>query len=212
MSVSYNDDRSAILSPVTAGEKTAVFDVASAEERTAVFHPGSLTAKEPRSYDMDEPTRQLPLISGRFAGREWIVEDLEREYTEKKAAKAEKKPGRFRTAAAVLTGLAAVIVLVLALLGQAKLVALNEESAALEREIAVLREEEDRALAVTDRIVLSAEDEGPAALGAWQSGELSGNRPETDGQDVATVLNIRRGQRMNHLWRTFVDGLGASFR
>ena len=42
--------------------------------KTAVFSLGSITRQaEPRSYDMDEPTRELPLIAGRSAGREWVV-------------------------------------------------------------------------------------------------------------------------------------------
>ena len=39
------------------------------QEKTAVFSFGSLSrTEEPRLYDLDEPTRELPLIAGRFAG------------------------------------------------------------------------------------------------------------------------------------------------
>ena len=57
------------------------------DQKTAVFSFGSLAVEEPRSYDMDEPTRQLPLIAGRFAGREWDVEELRREEDRKKEAR-----------------------------------------------------------------------------------------------------------------------------
>ena len=54
-------------------------------QKTAVFSFGSLSAREePRSYDVDEPTRKLPLIAGRFAGREWDEEELKREYDRKR--------------------------------------------------------------------------------------------------------------------------------
>ena len=49
------------------------------QEKTAVFSFGSLSrTEEPRLYDLDEPTRELPLIAGRFAGREWTAEELRR--------------------------------------------------------------------------------------------------------------------------------------
>ena len=174
------------------------------EEKTAVFQLGSLPSHaEPRSYDLDEPTRELPLISGRFAGREWIVEDLQREYTEKKAEKA-LRPRKTRRALGLSLGAAAAaILLICSLLGQAKLVDLNEKTTAAETQIAELQAERSEQQA--RGAVLRVENRSGQAAAAE-----SADAGETG--DRATVLSIRRGREMNYLWNSFLDSVGASFR
>ena len=89
------------------------------QEKTAVFSFGSLSrTEEPRLYDLDEPTRELPLIAGRFAGREWSAEELRRELREKDAPQGREM--RRRRAVTLLTGaLCAMLLLVVSMLGQA---------------------------------------------------------------------------------------------
>lgn len=175
---------------------TREFDIS----HTAVFHIGSLAAEEPRSYDVDEPTRELPLIAGRFAGREWTVEAA--------SAPAEKKPGKGRSlggplAAALATALA-VALLIGSLLDQTEIVELNEDAVALSGEIADLREEQEE-------LLLRREELRPAMDLEQLAGEMI-PEGETAGEDRATVLNIRHGRELGHLWESLVDTLGASFR
>lgn len=172
------------------------------DQKTAVFTIGSLAADEPRSYDVDEPTRELPLIAGRFAGREWVVEDLQREYDLKKEARGEKNR---RWVTPVLGAAAAVALLIGSLLGQAGLVDVNEEAAGLEQEITVLQQEQT-ALRVQYAQAGLAFRPGREDTSALLTRELSQSR------DKATVLNVRRGHELQHLWNSVVDTLGESFR
>jgi hypothetical protein len=113
------------------------------EEKTAVFSFGSLACEpEPRSYDVDEPTRELPLISGRFAGREWVAEDLRREYEQKKTAQR-TRPARRNAVLAAAGCFAAAALLVGALMGQTRLTAMNDEAVAVSEEITVLQREQN---------------------------------------------------------------------
>jgi len=174
--------------------------------KTAVFTLGSLTRQaEPRSYDVDEPTRELPLIAGRFAGREWVVEDLQREYSRKKARKEMGSRSRAGLAMAVCAVLALAL-LIGSLLGQAKLVDMNEEAVQVSRQISVL-EEEQRSL----RVQYEEMRRAPGAESLSAEVLLSSSAP-AQGQDKATVLNVRRGNEMPQLWRAFIDKLGESFR
>ena len=177
-------------------------------EKTAVFTIGSIAAQEePRSYDVDEPTRELPLIAGRFAGREWTAENLRTEPVVKNTD-GTAAPRRW-AAALILSGVTAAALLVGALMGQAELVNMNEEAGVVSAEIAALREEQNALLLRYEEIGPSAvwEDVGPAAPGTpAEAGAL------TAGQDRATVLKIRHGHELGRLWESFVDTLGASFR
>ena len=67
----------------------------SMDQKTAVFTFGSLAAEEPRSYDVDEPTKELPLIAGRFAGREWDAEELRREYDRKQETRQTRQKSKW---------------------------------------------------------------------------------------------------------------------
>lgn len=171
-----------------------------ASENTAVFHFGNLTVDEPRSYDMDEPTRELPLIAGRFVGREWTAEAV--------SASAEKKTdkGRLcrRPLAAALTVALAVALLVGSMLNRTKLVELNEEAVALSGEIADLRTEQEKILLRQEDLRLSMDLE--------QLTEGIPPEVETAGEDRATVLNIRHGRELGHLWESLVDTLGVLLR
>ena len=188
--------------------------VDSMQEKTAVFSFGSLAgAGEPRVYDLDEPTRELPLIAGRFAGREWAAEDLRREFSENGGLTGGELRRR-RTATLVIGALAAVLLLVMSLLGQAKLVDVNDRAVAAAESVTELRREQNELLVEYERARLRAGSESlSAGAGRVQllraaQGEISG--PETE--DRVTVLNVRRGRELHHFWRSFVDTLGASFR
>ena len=171
------------------------------DQKTAVFCFGSLAA-EPRSYDVDEPTRELPLIAGRFAGREWVVEDLRREYDLKKEARVERKSKSWFVP--VLSAAAAVMLLVGSLAGQAELVGINENAAGLEREVTVLRQEQSamRVNYAQARLAFRQDQRDPDTL--WI-------REEPQRQDKATVLNVRRGHELQHIWNSVIDTLGESF-
>ena len=174
--------------------------------KTAVFSLGSITRQaEPRSYDMDEPTRELPLIAGRFAGREWVVEDLQREFVlkqEKKRETPRPRAGLIMAACAIL----ALVLLVGSLFGQAKLVDMNEEALAASSQITEL-EKEQRSL----RLQYEELRRYPGAA-ALSAGTVDRTRELTAGTDKATVLNLRHGNEMPQLWRAFIDKLGESFR
>jgi len=172
------------------------------DQKTAVFCFGSLAAEEPRSYDVDEPTRELPLIAGRFAGREWVVEDLQREYDLKKEARVERKSKSWFVP--VLSAAAAVMLLVGSLAGQAELVGINENAAGLEREVTVLRQEQSamRVNYAQAGLAFRQDQSDPDTL--WI-------REEPQRQDKATVLNVRRGHELQHIWNSVIDTLGESF-
>ncbi len=187
-------------------ERKISMNAESMNQKTAVFSFGALEAQaEPRSYDMDEPTRELPLIAGRFAGREWDVEDLQREYTQKKARRVQSPR---RGTAFVLGGLATACLLIGSLMGQAKLVDINQEAVAVTREISALRQEQN------DLRVRTAASGLAYSVGEDRR-EMTGQlvfSVEPAGEDVATVLSVRRGHELQHFWNSFVDVLGESFR
>lgn len=167
------------------------------EQKTAVFTIGSLAVDEPRSYDIDEPTRELPLIAGRFAGRVWDVEELRQEQERKdQQRKTGQKKSRF---APVIGAAAAVVLLVGSLTGQAALLDVNESVVKENREIAVLRQERD-ALRLEYAQSGLALRVGEAETGAVRVRE-----------DKATVLGTRRGHEFDRFWDSVVDILGESF-
>jgi len=180
------------------------------EEKTAVFSFGSLACEpEPRSYDVDEPTRELPLISGRFAGREWVAEDLRREYEQKKTAQR-TRPARRNAVLAAAGCFAAAALLVGALMGQTRLTAMNDEAVAVSEEITVLQREQNALRIRYEQTLSSSRAERDAAqVFLLQS---AAENASDDAEETATVLHIRRGRQMHHYWQSFVDTLGASFR
>ena len=186
----------------------------SMQEKTAVFTFGSLSGdREPRSYDLDEPTRELPLIAGRFAGREWAAEDLRRELASGSAL-SDKEKRRRRALTLSLGALAAMLLLVMSLLGQARLVGLNERAAVQTETVAELRQEHSRLLAEYEQTRAGRLSES-APAGAARAEMLraaQNDLPETAAEDRITVLNVRRGRELKHLWNSIVDTLGVSFR
>lgn len=183
--------------------------------KTTVFTFESLAdTEEPRVYDADEPTRELPLVAGRFAGREWAVEDLQREIAEKKQQTVRRNSFRRRAAVMAAAGAAAVVMLTGSLTVQAKLTAMNDEAAALTAEIAVLRREQDtlRVRYARSEALSAVEDYAVETLGMQQPRGDQLRYLEDETPDKATVLNIRRGRGWNHFWNGLVDRLGESFR
>ena len=167
------------------------------EQKTAVFSFGTLAAEEPRSYNVDEPTRELPLIAGRFAGREWDVEKLRQEQERKVE---ERRARRKRSWLVPAAGAAAAVALLIgSLAGQAAILDTNETAAAADREIAVMRQEQDYLRLQYARSALTL--------------EMNENRSETEQtrEDKATVLGVRRGRELQHFWDQVVDVLGESF-
>ena len=106
------------------------------------------------------------------------------------------------------SGVAAAFLLSVSLMGQARMVDLNEETAAVTGQVAVLQTEQT-ALRVRSQetLLFSYGPETPGEL----SGDHRSDGPEAPRTESAAVLSIRRGQKMNHFWRTFIDTLGASF-
>ena len=179
-------------------------------EKTVVFAPRSLTRlAEPRSYNVDEPTRELPLIAGRFAGREWAVEDLQREETRRLELKKTAPRSAFRprmAAAMALCVILALTLLVGSLLGRSRMVELNEEAVRVTAEISAL-EEEQRVL----RVQYEELRRYPAAE-RLSAERITAALSDSRGQDKATVLHLRHDNEMPQLWRAFIDKLGESFR
>ena len=181
-------------------------------EKTAVFSFGSLDiAEEPRSYDLDEPTRELPLIAGRFAGREWTAESVQPAPVVKKT-EGDNRAFR-RTVGLVAAAMAAVALMVGSLMGQAKLVDLNEQAVTASTEIAALRTEQNTLLLHLEESNPAAElNSIPETFETRLFDEILTAGVENTGEDKATVLNIRHGRELGYLWESFVDTLGESFR
>lgn len=179
------------------------------EEKTAVFTPCAESAEATRAFPVsDEDTKELPLIAERFAGRYWDghIED-----------KTEEKPSRkksFRSALAFCTAaVAAMLLLVGSLTGQAKLTAMNDELVAVSERISELKAEERTLLVETERA------ESLTAVESYAVGTLGMQPPRLDQRstgaselsDRATVLHERRGQALRHFWEKLLDTVVACF-
>ena len=165
-------------------------------QKTAVFSFGSLSAREePRSYNVDEPTRKLPLIAGRFAGREWDEDELQREYEQKK-----QKPVHSRIWVVVISilALAAALLLIGSLMGRARLVVLNQQAVETTQEIGMLRQEQNELRLRSAQTSILRAGNGPVSA-------------VPAGEDTAVVLSVRRGHELQHMWNSLVDMLGESF-
>ena len=177
------------------------------EQRTAVFSLGDLKPENSAAgRQMDDSTRELPLIAGRFAGRQWTPEELRREAGEKP-----KQPRRTRRAVRlILGGMAAMALLIGSLMGEARLTALNDQTVTVTAELRQLRREQDTIRAEAAELDLSAAD-----LYATQTLGMQAPRGdqfltvESAAQDKATVLGVRRGRGFTYLWNSFLDDLGA---
>ena len=184
----------------------------SMQDKTAVFSIGSLSREEePRTYDLDEPTRELPLIAGRFAGREWAPEDLRREFRETDTLSG-RELRRRRTATLLIGAVCAILLLVVSMLGQAQL---TERSIAMapaeENKIVFYREENVRPVMTkstqAQRDTSSYNDERVQLLRQVQEGI-----PDHASEDRITVMNVRRGRELHRFWQSISDALGGSFR
>ncbi len=180
------------------------------EQMTAVFAIGDLSRESVAAgHQMDDTTRELPLIAGRFAGRQWIAEDLRRE-AEEKPERQEKSRGRIVKLS--LCTAAAVMLLVGSLFGQARLTQLNDSAVAVQSQIHELRREQD-ALRLE-----YAEAEFPAAEQYAVTLGMRAPRPDqleivsAENADKATVLGIRKGHGLSFLWHSLLDELGAYSR
>ena len=158
------------------------------EQKTAVFTPCTDGAEATRAFPiLDEDTKELPLIAERFAGRYWDgrTEDAP-------AKKPERRRRRGFAFAAGFTAVAAMLLLVGSLIGQAKLTAMNDEFVAVSTQIAELRSEER-----TLRVHAPRLDQRNAGT--------------AEPADRATVLNVRRGEGLRHIWESFLDTLVECF-
>ena len=179
------------------------------EEKTAVFTPCAESAEATRAFAVsDEDTKELPLIAERFAGRYWDghIED-----------KPEEKPARkksFRSTAAFgAAAVAAMLLLVGSLTGQAELTAMNDELVAVSERISELKAEERTLLVETERA------ESLTAVESYAVGTLGMQPPRLDQRstgaselsDRATVLHERRGQGLRHFWEKLLDTVVACF-
>ena len=179
------------------------------EEKTAVFTPCAESAEATRAFAVsDEDTKELPLIAERFAGRYWDghIED-----------KPEEKPARkksFRSTAAFgAAAVAAMLLLVGSLTGQAGLTAMNDELVAVSERISELKAEERTLLVETERA------ESLSAVESYAVETLGMQPPRLDQRstgaselsDRATVLHERRGQGLRHFWEKLLDTVVACF-
>ena len=179
------------------------------EEKTAVFTPCAESAEATRAFPVsDEDTKELPLIAERFAGRYWDghIED-----------KPEEKPARkksFRSTAAFgAAAVAAMLLLVGSLTGQAELTAMNDELVAVSERISELKAEERTLLVETERA------ESLSAVESYAVETLGMQPPRLDQRstgaselsDRATVLHERRGQGLRHFWEKLLDTVVACF-
>jgi|GEM_PF-3593249 hypothetical protein len=186
----------------------------SMQEKTAVFTFGSLSrAEEPRSYDMDEPTRELPLIAGRFAGREWTAEELRREFSENSGLSG-KELRRRRIFTLAIGALCAMLLLVMSLVGQARLVDLDARTTAATETVSALRREQSELLVEYEQARIRAGSAEPTAVNdriqRLRSVQISNHDQEAE--DRITVLSVRRGRELHHFWHSLIDTLGVSFR
>ena len=179
------------------------------EEKTAVFTPCAESAEATRAFAVsDEDTKELPLIAERFAGRYWDghIED-----------KPEEKPARkksFRSTAAFgAAAVAAMLLLVGSLTGQAGLTAMNDELVAVSARISELKAEERTLLVETERA------ESLSAVESYAVETLGMQPPRLDQRstgaselsDRAMVLHERRGQGLRHFWEKLLDTVVACF-
>ena len=179
------------------------------EEKTAVFTPCAESAEATRAFPVsDEDTKELPLIAERFAGRYWDghIED-----------KTEEKPSRkksFRSALAFCTAaVAAMLLLVGSLTGQAKLTAMNDELVAVSERISELKAEERTLLVETERAesLSAVESYAVETLGMQPPRLDQHNSGTAELSDRATVLHERRGQGLRHFWEKLLDTVVACF-
>ena len=180
-------------------------------EKTIVFNFGDLSADHGNAGRlMDDETRELPLISGRFAGRHWNVEELLRE-EEKKTAERRRPSVRRRWIAPVALAGAALSFSLLTgtLLGYAHLTELNDQILSAREEVIVLRQEQDvfpsRSVSVMG---VSAEGYAAKTLGLQRRAVEQTADSVSRSEDRATVLGIRRGQGFTHFCRTIIDKVG----
>ena len=123
------------------------------EQKTAVFTPCAESAEATRAFPvLDEDTRELPLIADRFAGRYWDGR------MEKETDETGEKPARKKTWRSALAfgaaAVAAMLLLVGSLTGQAELTAMNDELVAVSERISELKAEERTLLVETEKLPL----------------------------------------------------------
>ena len=172
-------------------------------------YPCAESAEATRAFPVsDEDTKELPLIADRFAGRYWDGHADEA---------PERNPARkqsFRSALAFgAAAVAAMLLLVGSLTGQAELTAMNDELVAVSERISELKAEERTLLAETERA------ESLAAVESYAVGTLGMQQPRPDQRntgaaelsDRATVLHARRGQGLRHFWENLLDTVVACF-
>jgi len=180
-------------------------------EKTIVFNVGDLSADQGNAGRlMDDETRELPLISGRFAGRHWNVEELLRE-EEKKNAERRRPPVRRRWIAPVALAGAALSFSLLTgtLLGHAHLTELNDQILTAREEVIVLRQEQDVLPSRSASVMsVSAESYAAKTLGMQRRAAERTADTASRSEDTATVLGIRRGQGFTHFCRTIIDKVG----
>jgi len=192
-------------------QKTAVF---SMEQKTAVFSPGDLSREQVSAgHQMDDATRELPLIAGRFAGRQWVAEDLRREEKER-PSRAERPRLRRRSIAALsLCGVLVFLLLAGALMVRSRLTAMNDEAVALTAEIHALREERDSLrMEYAETAYPSSSSRNAAVALGMGSSDGQAAYVAAPAADKATVLGVRRGQGATYFWNSIVDTLGECFR
>lgn len=182
------------------------------EEKTAVFTPCTESAEATRAFPvLDEDTKELPLIAERFAGRYWDghIDDEPDETAKKPARKKSLRSALAFGAAAV----AAMLLLVGSLTGQAELTAMNDELVAVSARISELKAEERTLLVETEKA------EGLSAIESYAVETLGMQPPRLDQRntgaselsDRATVLHERRGQGLRHFWENLLDTVVACF-
>ena len=182
------------------------------EQKTAVFTPCAESAEATRAFPvLDEDTRELPLIADRFAGRYWDGR-MEKETDETGEKPARKKTWRSALAFAA-AAVAAMLLLVGSLTGQAELTAMNDELVAVSERISELKAEERTLLVETEKA------ESLAAVESYAVGTLGMELPRLDQRntgaselsDRATVLHARRGQALRYFWENLLDTVMACF-
>ena len=120
------------------------------EQKTAVFTPCAESMEATRAFPvLDEDTRELPLIADRFAGRYWDGR-MEKETDETGGKPARKKTWRSALAFGA-AAVAAMLLFVGSLTGQAELTAMNDEPSPCRRVSRRLKAEERTLLVETEK-------------------------------------------------------------
>ena len=125
-----------------------------------------------------------------------------------------KELRRRRIFTLAIGALCAMLLLVMSLVGQARLVDLDARTTAATETVSALRREQSELLVEYEQARIRAGSAEPTAVNdriqRLRSVQISNHDQEAE--DRITVLSVRRGRELHHFWHSLIDTLGVSFR